>query len=358
MDPLVDAILSITKEEVKEEVENDAIQKADDLASVQHSSERSEQSSLQDSSEESATDAAEESDSDGVDERDGANGKRKRTAKPRKGRTMKDKTTFSCTECEYTSAYAQVLHRHMRRHTGQKPYKCNLCEKSFALKVTCDAHRRTHFAEKPFKCAHCDYACNQKPNLITHERTHLGKQFECPQCAAKFSLAQTLHKHMQLHTEQTFTCELCGHKSNTKANANKHLRYGRCNKQSKFKCEHCNFRTSSAFYLRDHVQRRYDTGTGRCRPRQIDYVKYYTCPTCRHTTPSKSRYEAHLRRRKDNKCPNRGTKRMNAAFPVTFDRAQCRLNQGLDPGKETPGPSGLKRAGRKRIHISDSDDSD
>lgn len=47
MDPLVDAILSVTKEAVKQEVANDASQEADDLARARESSEGSEQSNLE-----------------------------------------------------------------------------------------------------------------------------------------------------------------------------------------------------------------------------------------------------------------------------------------------------------------------
>ncbi|EMP40637.1 hypothetical protein UY3_02112 [Chelonia mydas] len=60
-----------------------------------------------------------------------------------------------CTYCPKSFKKPSDLVRHVRIHTGEKPYKCDECGKSFTVKSTLDCHVKTHTGQKLFSCHVC-----------------------------------------------------------------------------------------------------------------------------------------------------------------------------------------------------------
>ena len=75
-----------------------------------------------------------------------------------------------CPHCFKVFAQKSDLHRHIKIHTGVKPFGCSLCPKAFYQRSDLSRHLRTHTGDRPFKCGLCEKAFAQKSDLHRHER--------------------------------------------------------------------------------------------------------------------------------------------------------------------------------------------
>ncbi|KAH7973369.1 hypothetical protein HPB49_000224 [Dermacentor silvarum] len=98
------------------------------------------------------------------------------------------------------------------RHVGDEPagsqhsgrcYKCPFCGKLFEKRWFLQRHVRIHTGDKPFRCQICPAAFNQKSNLVVHTRRHTGeKRYLCHLCPMAFSWWSSFAKHLQKHGVQ------------------------------------------------------------------------------------------------------------------------------------------------------------
>lgn len=182
------------------------------------------------------------------------------------------KQHYYCIPCGKSFPFRSYYLRHEKVHRKAR-HICGYCDRQFSCKSNLDRHVRLHTGQKPYTCQDCSEGFQNRSEYTKHKNTcstftakseppkpetsvpmtadsNIGDSYPCYICRQTFDTMNKLQLHRRSHEE--FSCRRCGKSFNGGIALSNHLRTHNFDGFKRYSCKICKKTFSNVTSLVSH----------------------------------------------------------------------------------------------------------
>ncbi|CAG5851186.1 unnamed protein product [Menidia menidia] len=240
---------------------------------------------------------------------------------------------YRCRLCRYSSGNKGYIKQHLRVHKQRQPYQCPICEHKASDSKDLENHMIHHCKTRMYQCKQCPDAFHYK--LRSHEREHLSLSSDDTALTAVTETVSVAAEESDRGTDEDccvqkmYKCDTCNYTSSTYVGVRNHRRIH--NSDKPYRCCSCDFATTNMNSLKSHMRR---------HPQEhqaVQLLEQYRCSLCGYVCSHPPSLKSHMWKHAGDKNYNyeQVNKAINEAISQS-SRAPQKLSSVLESVTECP----------------------
>uniref|UniRef100_A0A3B4Z0H4 Zinc finger protein 507 n=1 Tax=Stegastes partitus TaxID=144197 RepID=A0A3B4Z0H4_9TELE len=241
---------------------------------------------------------------------------------------------YRCRLCRYSSGNKGYIKQHLRVHRQRQPYQCPICEHIATDSKDLENHMIHHCKTRMYQCKQCPDAFHYKSQLRNHEREHHNFSSDMAALTPLSETVATTEETERITDEECsmqkmYKCDVCNYTSSTYVGVRNHRRIH--NSDKPYRCCSCDFATTNMNSLKSHMRR---------HPQEhqaVQLLEQYRCSLCGYVCSHPPSLKSHMWKHAGDQNYNyeQVNKAINEAISQS-SRAPQKLSAVLESVSERP----------------------